>query len=555
MRKTLFEKLNKYPFLYNELPIFLLLVLNFIWLFMSDESQPLDIPSYDAVFFTSIAYNILHFGDLGWIAYHEPIFHSIAIAGFSFFTDTLLLAALLVSKVSILLLIVPTYLLAKELFGKKVGLISALLVTGMPHIRRIAYSQESEALYTLLLTSSMYLFWLTYKKQSRFLGVITGIMFTLAYLTRSEGLFILFFLSLALIIIEIKKKTLNKRLLISLIMVVVVFFISSLPYFLFLRNHYGTWTLGAKTSGIYFWVRDRNFNDPDPERLEWGLSPKGELNLISMTSRDLINYWLKDPEKSIRVYLKNMKGQIPGFIPNTSALSHFPQVYPVYFAVPLIIGILVRSRRRETMGGDFYLLSVFSILFIYPFFTEGWARYLLCYSPIFMILTASGLNEINGLIIRYSKKDNLWNKAINKDLLIWLFIVIVSTYHFWVMTAKKLPADMKRYNDIKNAMALETKKAGKWAQKRFPPRSNYMVQWTRLPYYLGRWTAMPVTSYERMVWYARKNRVDYLVFETSGRGESDEIVRVMGNTPDMEVADVYESPTTSYGVVFLRLKK
>lgn len=532
----------------------MLLIFNIIWVSLPERRE--SVPSADSVFFISIAYNILHFHDLGWVAYHEPLFYSVAIAIFSFVTDELLHAAILVSKISVALLIIPTYMLGKELFGRKVGLLSAILVMVMPHVRVIAHSPESEALYTLLLTSSVYLLWLAYKKQSVSLSILTGISFAFAYLTRSEGVFILCFLSFILIILEAKKRSLNKRLIISLALVIVTFFISSLPYLLFLRNHYGTWVLGTKTSGIYFWVRERSFRDPDPERLEWGLSPKGEINLISMTSRDLIEYWLKDPAKSIKVYLINLKGHIPGFIPNTSSQSHFPQVYPVYLAIPLLLGLLIRARRRDEMDGDLYLLPVFSVLFIYPLFTEGWARYLVNYFPIFAILSASGLNEINDIFIRHAKKENLWGKMISRDLLLWLLVIIISIYHTWVLLGKRLPEDMKRYNDMKYAMALETKKAGEWAQKRFPTGSNYMVDWTRLPYYLnGRWTAKPVTTYNRMIWYARRNKVDYIVYETYGRVESEGIVRGLGNTPDLEVADVYESATSSYGVVFLKLRK
>ncbi len=66
---------------------------------------------------------------------------------------------------------------------------------------------------------------------------------------------------------------------------------------------------------------------------------------------------------------------------------------------------------------------------------------------------------------------------------------------------------------------------------------------------------MPAADYYGMVWYAKKNSVDYLVFETSGRGESEELARIMGNTPDLELADVYESQTNAYGVVFLKFKR
>lgn len=538
------------------IPLSLLLIYNLVSLFMPAKGEKEILPTYDSVFFMSIAYNILHFGDLGWVAYHEPIFYSVAIAVFSFITDNLLNAAILVSKISKILLVLVTFLLGKRIYGNTVGLVSAALVTFMPHIISISGRPESESLFAFLITLSIYLLWSTYKNPTLIKAFLTGIAFTTTYLTRSEGVLIFFFLLLSLVFIEIKRRALNRKLIVSLATVITVFLVSSLPYFIFLKHHYGVWTLGTKTSSIYFWVRERNFKDPDPERHEWGLSQKGELNVISMTSKDVINYWLKDPAKSVRVYLTNLKGHIPGFVANDSGSWHFPQVYPLYFAVPLLLGLLIKARKKIPMEGDLYLLSVFLILFIYPFFTEGWWRYLVNYSPIFMILAASGLYEINNWTAGYLKGKGFWEKATDRNLILWLFVLTVSAYHLWVMAERKPPEDKARYNEQKYLFALETKKAGEWAQKRFPAGANYMVKWTRLPYYLnGRWTAMPEADYNGIVWYARKNRVDYLVFETSGRGKSEEIVRIMGNTRDLEVAGVFESQTNSYGVVFLRLKK
>lgn len=534
------------------LPLLLLLIYNSISLFWPVHSDREVMPTYDSIFFMSIAYNILHFGDFGWVAYHEPCFYSIVIAIFSFFSDNLLNAAILVSKTSKLFLVLATYLLGRKMYGKTVGVVSAIFVTFMPHIISISGRPESEALYSLLIISSVYLLWNTYKEPSPVKAVLAGLAFTMAYLTRSEAVFILFFLLIAIVLIELKRRTIERKLIVSLITVTAVFLVSILPYLFFLKNHYGTWTLGTKTSGIYFWLRNKTFNDPDPERTEWGLSPKGEINIISLTSKDVINYWLKDPARSIRVYLNNLKEEIPGFIPNDSGSYHFPQVYPIYFVVPLLLGLSIRVRKKADMKGDLYLVSIFLILFIYPLLTGGWWRYLVSYSPVLMILASAGLNEINGCL----KEKLRLVKVADKNLLLWSFVAVVAMYHLWVISEGKPPADMAQHNYRKYLFALETKKAGEWAQKRFAPGSNYMVQWTRLPYYLnGRWTAMPAADYYGMVWYAKKNSVDYLVFETGGRGESEELARILGNTPDLELADVYESPSQRYGVVFLKLRR
>lgn len=546
---------DKMPVVYNNFPILLLLIINILWFKVLEIGKVEDIPSYDAVFFLKMAQNILHFGEFGWLGYHEPCFYSIVTAVVSYFTNDFFSAGVLVSKISILSMIFVTYILAKELYGKNVGIMSAISVSFLPHIYAISGTPQSEPLYAFLLTLSVYLLWLTCKRQSISIGIVTGILFTTAYLTRSEGILILFLLLTTSIMLAIKNRSLTKRLVASLMVVISVFFIFSLPYLLYLKNHYGVWTLGTKTSSIYFWVREKQFHDPDPERLEWGLSPKGELNLISLTSKDLINYWLKDPEKSINAYFKSLKGQIPGFIDNDGAMRHFPQVYPLYFAVPLVIGLIIRRIRRESIDEDCYLLSAFLIFFVYALLTAGWWRYHLNYLPLFVILAVSGLNEINNQIMRYFTVNSFLKKTGDGKLLLWLFIVTVSLYHYWVVTWQTPPGEVKSYTYRKTSMALETKKAGEWAQKRFSPGSNYMAEWTRLPYYLnGRWTAKPETTLDGMIWYARKNRVDYIVYETSGKGESEEIIRVMGNTPDLEVADVYESQSQRYGVVFLRLK-
>jgi len=534
-------------------PIAFIILLSLMLQIVSSYVAREPIPSFDSVFFLSIARNILEFGEIGWIGYHEPLFYSLVTAVFSFFSDNLLDAGILVSRVSGLMLVAVTYYLAKDIYNKKVAVISALFVALMPHIQTISTSPQSEALYSLLITSSVYLLYLTFKKRTVLSCIVAAVFFTLAYLTRSEGIFVFVFLVCSLILIDFRKMGLKSKFPFYALLIFIVFTVLSFPYFLYLKGHYKTWTLGTKSSAIYFWIRNKSFNDPDPERLEWGLSPEGELNLISMKSKDVINYWLKDPSKSIRIYMKNLKQEIPGFIPNSSGIKQYPQVLPIYFALPLVIGLLIRKLRKASMEGDCYLMSVFLIFFIYPFFTEGWWRYLVNYSPVFMILSASGFNEVNEYL---KKRSNTGTSEKRTNMLFFILLTVISAYHIWTLVGKKLPPDMKRYNDRKYELAMESKKAGLWAQKNLPPKSNYMISWSRLAYYLdGKWTAMPETDFTNMLRYAKKNNVDYIVYEGLNRQQVIGMKRTMATVPDLKIATVYKSKNLDYNVVFLKLLK
>ncbi len=522
--------------------------------------------SADAVFDAQIARNIL-FGDgLGWQATLQPPFHAILTSAIYPLTGNILIGGILISKLMWWLLPIPVYILAKEMFGTKIALTSAILVFFHPHFSFSSGMMEPTVTYPTLLLFGICFMWHAFLKEKIFYAFFGGLFFTFSYLSRSEGLFI-FLISLSVLLVitfkdYLKTGAVHKRLQI-LAVLVISFILSSLPYILFLKETYGKPIFSPKSSYVQTWMKPRiykeggdwNYYPPFLYSLTlftsteggdidlWGLSKNGKLMWQEPKGAgDLIIYLISNPEKNLRVYINNFSRQIPGRIPNNSGQWLYPQVYPWYFVIPALFWIVVsfpdREKRKETM----FLFSPFAILLVLPLFSNGWWKYLLPYSPFLIILAVAGFSHV-GERFRW------------RHLLPTLTIVIV-VYSLWTVKASPLIRHGDKGVIARLSMLEEQKKAGKWAQKRFKGTSNYMVQWSKLAYYLnGRWTAMPVTAYNRMVWYAKKNKADYLVFETMGRRESEELLRIMGNTADLEVADVYESTTSDYSVVFLRLKK
>ena len=506
------------------------------------------IPTYDSVFFIKMAESILPFREFGWIGYHEPCFYPILTALLTLLTGDLYQSAVLISKASVTILPGIIYLFARDLFSEKVGITSALLILFYPHIKAIAGVSQSEALYVSLITLSAYLLWKAWQKQSFPTAAVAGIFFVLSYLTRSEGVITLLFMAFYLVVVSKLQNRPLRKAVATITVVLLVFGALSAPYISHLSRHYGTFTIGTKTSGIYFWVRSKCFNDPDPDRTEWGLSPQGELNVISMRSRDLLAYWGRDIPRSVGVYLKNFSEQIPGLIPNDGGIKHYPQVYPLYLAIPLIIGLILRIRRRESFTAAGFLLSPFLMLFIYPLLTGGWWRYLINMLPFFVILAAVSLESITIQLARWlpsrGQARSVW--------IVWAALILITSYHVWVVKWKASPQSVVTYGKDKAQVSDEIKKAGAWARKIIPPSATFMAQWTRLPYYLpGRWVAMPEADLDGVLYYARKNRTSYLLIESN---DAITVSQLASNRiPGLSYEGTYASSSIDYYCTIMRL--
>lgn len=503
----------------------------------------------DGVTYAHIAKNIILDGGLGWQATWTSPFFSVLIAAVYPLFKSFIISCYMVNTLMLWLLPVSVYMLASAMFSKKIGLLAAILASLHPHFFGGHMDTEPEITYTTLLVFSVAFSWFAYSKKSIMYCILSGLFFSLAYMTRSEGLLIFVFVLSAISFLHIKDRN-GIRSLVCIAVMIVVFILASFPYLLFLKGTYGKWVLSPKSSYVQIWMKWRIYHDNDlgeqgnPEL--WGLNKNGKLLWQEPKGvGDLISYLASDPKKSISVYLHNFSMQIPGRIPNSSGTARFPTILPVYFAIPALLIFLLPEARRRFGKSLMILSSPFAILLVFPVFTEGWVKYLMPYLPFLAVLALAGLMALTEKVVR---AESL------RTVLIWIFVLVVISYDIWIV--KIPPSNVSSTSKYRISMMEEQKKAGEWAQKRFEGTPNYMIQWSKLAYYLnGRWTAMPVTDLNRMVWYARKNRVDYLVIETSGRGESEEVIREMGHTHDLEVADVYESSTTSYGVVYLSLKR
>lgn len=154
------------------------------------------VPARDGITFAREAYNFTPEPprtalDTVREAEHPPGY-PLAVLAVSALTDRspagLLLAAQVANALAGVLLVVPSYLLGRMLFGPNVGFAAALLFQVLPVPARVTSDALSEGLYLLVVTTALALAVWAVRQPRWWRFALCGLMTGCAYLVRPEGL-------------------------------------------------------------------------------------------------------------------------------------------------------------------------------------------------------------------------------------------------------------------------------------------------------------------------------------------------------------------------------
>lgn len=507
----------------------------------------------DGAVYLQISRNILLTKELGWQAGMFLPFHSILIASVSFLfhIHDLLAATGIVVHMMFILLVTGVYALALNVFDRKTAIIAAIISASFPHLITIANSSEPEITYSFFLILALLLFILSIKRNSYFLAGLTGIFFSLAYLTRSESFVVMSAIFFFSTVIQGKKFYRTAVFRFSLI-ATLTFFITAMPYLLSIHNYYGKFVLHPKATNVMLIV---NWHVPynNPEEISYGelwrmndggkffwQEPKG--------AGDLMKLFIKYPRESMEYYLKSFARQIPGNIPNGSGMENFPQVFPVYLVVAALFAF--RWSDWGTFAGEkkCLLLAPFLILFTLPLL-GGWWKYMAPYLPILIIIASRGLVNIASELSSRFSRINIINPGN-----VFLYAAILALVIRFTIALSPFETPKPSLRTVSRATySEEIKKVGVWASQRFEPGKNYMLQWSKLIYFLnGTWTPDPLAETADIIRFAKKNGVDFYVKEITDPNIS--LIDIKTPPNGIEFVDMYESNDRTYKVAFYRLR-
>lgn len=462
----------------------------------------------DGVYYAILGKNLIS-GNLkeGLSAYWPPLYPFLVGLSSLLFKD-LEFSGRFVSVLAGSLLIVPVYLWSRNSYGRDVAYLSAFLTIIYPSLTLYSIRFLTEPTYILLLMIGIFTGWSAIYKGNRVTFLLTGITFGLCYLTRPEaigyiGLIMVMTLSTKLFFNQIRLK----GILLNLLILLLGFIVLSLPYVLYLHQETGTWTISEKMSA-HFSTSNTDWNS------KWfRLSDNGQTTMADRLwagnrlkedshSRELKPGVLQIPKLSDFLFLriKALKTEYEVMI---------PQIFPPVFIILSGLGLFGTIWSKERAGREIYLLLfLISTLIGYAIMVSD-QRYMTPMLPILICWASKGFVEFESWLVETIgiKNRNLLVK--NRKL---LRILLLSVLLLSLLPRITEPIRYEKWNQ-----PSELKEIAEWIKDNADTSPLIMSTSPVTAFYAGgRHIYLPDEEYPKVLEYARRKKVDYIVIDERG---------------------------------------
>jgi len=441
--------------------------------------------SSDGVAYAQIARDI--FGGSGLAsATHFPPFYPLLVALFHLVFSDIELAGRLAAMFMGSLLVVPVYLLAREFFDRRVGIMASALVMAWPSLRQWSNEVMSQSTYITLVLLGSYLVWHACRNRSLAHAVAGGVSMGLAHLTRSEGVLVFLALSLVLAVDATVKR--DGRQLACLLAGWGAFFVVFLPYAYFLHEVTGTWQLTGKSRVALADSLMEYLGRPDLKR-DPAFQEIGYLDVV-------------------RQYPDFLRQNIAG-----NLMKFVREFVPPYLWLLGLLGFCTGGWNREKLKERAYLFATFAPLgIIIVFFFIG-PEYIQPYLPVFFLWVAAGVLWMEKQVLSLAGGEHhlllAWRKATG------VFSLVTTVMFALYLLAGQVPADRDRlYHFSQDGGRYDHKRIGLLLNEYLPKSARIMTRWGRVGFYADRgWVDMPQASLEEIVATARKSGARYIVVD------------------------------------------
>jgi 4-amino-4-deoxy-L-arabinose transferase-like glycosyltransferase len=343
------------------LPLGLVVVVSFIVriiLFWQDK-----VIAADGISYVYISRSIFR-GEGFAAATHFPPLYPILIGLFSYVTPYDEVAGKVASTILGGLVVIPIYLLGKEVFSKKAGFIASILAALSPTLVAISGIVLSQSTYITILVTALYLIWKSFHANSCKMALAAGLIFGASYLTRPEAIIVLIGVSGVFLLLR-PFPLANKDNFKLLLFVWAAFFVVAFPYILLLHKISGTWQLTGKSSVTLADSLGWYLNRPDLKR-EPGFAGLTYLDII----KNYPDFLWKNPVRNL---------------PTTWA------ELPPYFWILALLGLLSGLFSPEKLRRFSFLLAALLPTGVIIIFFWIDAHYFSPSLPILYLLGAEGL--------------------------------------------------------------------------------------------------------------------------------------------------------------------
>ncbi|RJP59860.1 MAG: hypothetical protein C4541_05235 [Candidatus Auribacter fodinae] len=417
----------------------------------------------------------------------------------------------------------PVYMLCADLFGKKTGRICAILFAVHPYVVRFGVDGLSESTYTFLL---MFGLWIGYRAmRSRGLASILlfasgGVLFSLAYLTRPEGVGGFLVIVLATLVYGLKKNSLHIAQRIGRVCVIgLAFTLFTTPYLYMIQQYTGEWRFTQKKAmrdfvphaiGQYFLT----YPDKDSQKKQAvspavpETKPQPETPEHSVSQDQAAETVVQEEVRSEKPepVSKNQRKSFYSkkIVPALEVLNTFINTLnPLLFCFFLAgMGMYIRSPKTQDQRLLSFILFSAMVLYLYVLYSLAShhyvsKRHLLPVALLALPFAAHG-------ICRISELRALWKRFPAKIAPLTVIMVICAL----VLLPKALKPQ--------RANKMYLKEIGKWINAQEDTSGVFAVDDSRIPFYAQLdFVVVPRSTmkYEQWLDFLAKNQVRYVLTE------------------------------------------
>jgi 4-amino-4-deoxy-L-arabinose transferase-like glycosyltransferase len=365
----------------------------------------------------------------------------------------------------------------------------------------------SDSTFLFFLVVSFYLGIKGGKEEKKFLWwcLGAGICSGLAYLTRPEGIFVVFFLLGWYFLKWIFHNKKITRFLAASGIVLLAFFLVATPYILFIKNHTGTWQISMKTSVVSMVRPLQKAKEAKPAKKATP-SPRSPKDVEVKVAAPM-----QSKERADAQALSPIKPREPfqgGNVWKSMTYSplKFIETYHFLLFLFLLFGIWTEIKRKERTLGVVLLLFVAAYLlglcYLYYIVSYVSRRHFLSAIIISLPVAGAGFWELRRQLSNWVMRWKFTGcKTIASHSAV---IILLITLLILIPTALKPQGEDK----------LPLKQAALWIKenkKKFTPM--IMSNEPLVGYYAGgKNRLIPALSYPDFVNYINTKQIDYLVF-------------------------------------------
>lgn len=466
-----------------------IILLAFLIRLVIPKDQPL---LQDGLFYAMLGKQLIagHFAE-GLSAYWPPLYPAL-IGLFSLVFRDLEVAGVVVSVIAGSLVVVPTYFLSLELYGKKTAAWAALLVGISPALISVSTRIQVESTYTLFFITAIYL-GLGAVKGKIAKSFTAGLAFGACYLLKPEAIayvglmLILIYAGRFVSFISFSRITGNA------LLFLLGFVLLAAPYLIYIHQTTHHWVISEKLvhlSETYEWRKlDESKQGTLADKVWEGRSE------ISEPSKKGF-----DVKLSYAHFAKKMAG---GLIP---VITRTVKLLPKLLIPFLLLGLITGWSRERAFKELFVVLFIVSTLFGYAFIPI--TRYLLPILPLLLCWIAKGIVEFEEVFTKLVQK--YWRPSLVTSNVRWGAIAIIIA----IFAITTVPSLIYQFRNSGRGLYWEQKQVAEWIKENSakPPLILSTKNWPTF-YAGGEHLFTPDETYPVIIDYAKRKKVDFLVVE------------------------------------------